>query len=139
MKTARFVFLMLASAAWLFGASYADQSRGQPLRKPERSGRVKLANPVLRKPLPSARRPSAAVRKFRQYADGSFPATRNGPIQIAPTGRTRPGRPPSPVRAAAAPPSKIRHRSPNPAVITGSVSLSRNTGGIDGAQVHRRL
>jgi hypothetical protein len=139
MRTARFVFLIFACAAWLFGASNADQSRGQSPRKPERSVLVKRGGPVIRKQLPNGRPPSAAVRKPRQGVDGSLPAARNGLFENAPTGRTRPVRPPSPVRAAAAPLSKMRHRSPNPPVITGSVTLSRNTSGIDGTQVHRRL
>jgi hypothetical protein len=43
-------------------------------------------------------------------------------------------------RAAPAPPlSNMRHRSPNPAVIAGSVDVGkRNAGALDGKQVHRR-
>jgi hypothetical protein len=139
MKTARFVFLIFACVAWLFGASSADQSHGQSPRKSERSVPVKPTKLTIHKKLPNGHRPFAAVRNPRQGYDGSFPATRNGLIGNAPTGRTRAARPPNPVGAAAAQLSKMRHRSPNPAVITGSANFSRNTGAIDGTQVHRRL
>jgi hypothetical protein len=148
MKTARFVFLMNACVALLCRTGYADRAagdekqyhgRGQPPRKAERSQLGEPAKPTIRKQLPNGRRPFAAVRNPRQGFDGSFPAARNGLIENAPTGGTRPVRPPGPVRAAALPLSKMRHRSPNPPVITGSANLSRNTGAIDGTQLHRRL
>jgi hypothetical protein len=146
MKTARLVFPMFACAASLFGASYADPSRG-PLRKPEHTGLVKPAKPAIRKPSANGRHPSleaaqraAAMGKPRQGVEGSIPATRNGTIPNELTGRSRPARQPGTVRAAMSPLSSLRHRSPNPAVITGSANFrNRSSGGIDGTQVHRRL
>lgn len=45
----------------------------------------------------------------------------------------------APPRAAAPPLSNVRHRGPNPAVIASSTDVSkRNTGALDGKQVHRR-
>jgi hypothetical protein len=123
MMTARFVFLIFAGVVWPSGASYADKS--QALREPEHSGLVKPAKATIRRPLFTVPRPSAAVRKPHQAAGESA--------------RSRPVHSPSPIRAVAAPLSKLRHRSPNPPVVTGSANLSRNTGVLDGTQVHRRL
>ncbi len=42
----------------------------------------------------------------------------------------------STARPVAAPANMVRHRSPNPAVVTGRVSsVGRNTGGIDGSRI----
>ena len=140
MKAAGLIVLF-ACATLIPGAGYADEKRDQsnehrPLKAP-RSGHKALAEVKPHKQLakPAAHLPSATARNPRWGSVGSFPTVKGAAIQNPIAGRSRP-RPPS---AAAPLLSNVRHRSPNPAVISGTANLStRNAGAIDGRQVHRR-
>jgi hypothetical protein len=58
---------------------------------------------------------------------------------VKPPGKRPPVRPLSHPGVAAPKLGNARHLSPNPAIVAGSADLSkRNTGTIDGKQVHRR-
>jgi hypothetical protein len=135
------LIVLFACVVLIPGAGYADEKRDQsnehPPLKPPRSGHKALAEVKRPKPLatPAARLPPAIARNPRRGSVGSFSTVRAARIQNPIAGRSRP-RPPS-----TAPPSlsNVRHRSPNPAVISGTENLStRSTGAIDGRQVHRR-
>lgn len=141
MKTAPFLLALWACLGLIPCAGYADEQREQsnehPLLKPPRSGHKALEEVKPHKQLakPAAHLPSAIARNPRRGSVGSFSTVRGATIQSRIAGKSRP-RPPS---AAAPLLSNVRHRSPNPAVISGTANLSmRNTGAIDGRQVHRR-
>lgn len=107
------VSVMLACLGLFCGTGYADRTASDT--RPDNTG--------------------PAPRKAQRSRRGG-PARPNLPKQL-------PGRPPArsprPVGPAAAPLSNVRHRSSNPAVITGSAGPGkRNTGAINGNQVHRR-
>jgi hypothetical protein len=140
MKTAGIVVLF-ACVVLIPGAGYADGQRDQSSEhaalKPPRAGHKALAavKPPKQLAKPAAHLPSAIARNPRRGSVGSFSTVRSATIQNPIAGGSRP-RPPS---AAAPLLRNVRHRSPNPAVISGTANLSmRNTGAIDGRQVHRR-
>jgi hypothetical protein len=139
MRTARLGLALFACLALTTGAGYADEQRsgGQAPSKPPKSGHkaAAKAKPLtqLRKPAPHP--PSAIAPNRGRGSAGPFPTAKGAAIQKPVAGGSRPG-PPKP-----APPmlSNVRHHSPNPAVISGSTNLSmRNTGAIDGRQIHRQ-
>ena len=126
MRTARLGLAVFVCLALTPGAGYADKQA--PLKPPQsvHKGAAKA------KPFPQLRKPAA--NRGRGSA-GPFPTAKGAAIQKPVAGGSRPG-PPKP-----APPmlSNVRHHSPNPAVISGSTNLSmRNTGAIDGRQIHRQ-
>jgi len=126
MKTAGLIVLF-ACVVLIPGAGYADEKRDQgnehPPLKPPPSGHKALAEVKRPKPLakPAARLPSAIARNPRRGSAGSFSTIRGARIQNQIAGRSRP-RPPS---AAAPLLSNVRHRSPNPAVMSGTANLSQ--------------
>ena len=140
MKAAGLIVLV-ACVVLIPGAGYADEKPDQsnqhpPLKRPG-SGRKAVAEVKPHKQFakPAAHLPSAIARNPRRGSVGSFPTVKGAAIQNPNAGRSRP-RPPS---APAPLLSNLRHRSPNPAVISGTANLStRNTGAIDGRQMHRR-
>jgi hypothetical protein len=139
MKSARLQLALFACLALIPGAGYADEQRiGGPVpSKPPQSGHKAAAKAKPLKPLPRpAPHPPSAIATNRGRASaGSFPTPKGAAIQPPIAGKSR-TRPPS---AAAPLLSDIRHRSPNPAVITGAPDFSkRNPGAIDGRQMHRR-
>jgi hypothetical protein len=123
------------------GGGDADEKRDQinehpPLNTP-RSGHKALAEAKPPKQLakPASHLPSAIARNPGRGSAGSFSTVKGAAIQNPMAGRSRP-RPPN---AAAPLLSSVRHRSPNPAVISGTANLiTKNTGAIDGRQMHRR-
>jgi hypothetical protein len=145
----RFVFALLAGLALICQPDYADKtasdgqrdrSSDRDAREQRRSPREGLENSKLRKPLPERGGHSVPpnLRHPRQDFERPSPGPRGTPIPNATADRRTPVRPQAFSRLA---PSLIRptHRSTNPATIAGSaVVRNRNTGAIDGAQVHRR-
>jgi hypothetical protein len=128
--------VLLACLALIPGAGYADEQRSGG-QVPAQSGRkaAAKAKPSKQLPKPAPHAPSAIATNRGRGSAGSHPTARGAAIQNPIAGRIR-TRPPS-----APPPllSNLRHRSPNPAVITGTPDFSkRNPGAIDGRQVHRR-
>lgn len=118
MKTAHFGFMMFACVALLCQAGYAEKAPAGAPGKPRQLRRERQPKPVLKSVL---KRASATIQK---------------PSAV----RSRPIRPKRAARTALPRLSDVRHRGPNPAVISGSVSLrNRNTGVIDGTKVHRRV
>jgi len=145
MKTAPFLLALLAGLALIPAAGHADekrdQSNQQPLLKPAQSGHKALAeaNPHKQLPKRPAHRPPARVMNLRRGSSGPSPAARSPVIENPIAGRSRPVRLPVAARTPTPLLSSVRHHSPNSAVISGSTNLStRNTGSIDGRQVHRR-
>ena len=139
MKTARLRLALFACLALIPGAGHADEQRsgGQAPLKPPQSGHKAAAKAKpLKQLLKSAPHPPPAIATNRGRGSvGSFPTVKGAAIQNPIAGRIR-TRPPS---AAAPLLSNVRHHSPNPPVILGIANPStRNTGAIDGRQVHRR-
>jgi len=143
-----FILVMLAGEALFCGAGYAAQAAadkppdqtGHALAKRQRSRRGGLVRP-LPKPLPKrpAHVPLAGAMNPLQ-GSGAPSATARSSLIPNPTGGRRPAvRSLGPAGPAASPLRNVRHRSPNPAIVAGSADLGkRNTGAIDGDQVHRR-
>jgi len=141
------IVVLFAFVALIPCAGYADEA-GSPEQRDQNAGPVPSnaprsgrkapvkSKPRKQLPKPPAHRPPARAMNPRRGSRGSSPTARSPVIQNPIAGRSRPVRPPS---AAAPLLSNMRHRSPNPAVISGTANLSkRNTGSIDGRQVHRR-
>lgn len=149
MKT-KFVFVTLACVGLICATGYAagaaldqqqDRSGGHAPAKPQRVRRGVPPRSNLPKPLPRRQMPlvSAGAMNPRRRPDGSSPLAAGVLVQNPTAGRYPPVWSPGRVGAAAPPLSYVRHRSPNPAVITGSADLrKRNAGAIDGKQVYRR-
>jgi hypothetical protein len=134
------IVVLFACIVLIPGAGYADGQRDQSSEhaalKPPQSGHKALApaKPPKQLAKPAAHLPSAIARNPRRGSVGSFSTVRGATIQNPIAGRSRP-RPPNAVALLL---SNVRH-CPNPAVISGTANLSmRNTGAIDGRQVHRR-
>jgi len=92
-------------------------------------------------PVPSnrVRSGSATAINLRQPGSVRSGAEGKGLIQNETLKGIVPVRPPSAVRPASAARSNVRHRSPNPAIITGLVnSKTGNTGAINGSRMDRR-
>jgi hypothetical protein len=157
-----FVFVTLACLALSFRIGYA----GEPHPSPARQGGVERApdqfrdrsddhtagkEKTSRGAAPAALRVAGSPKSQehsepsnapnpRQNLEGSPPHARSAPIQNARSGHPMPVRPlPGLSRPAVPPLTSLHHRGANPAVITGSAQVAnRNTGKLDGAEVHRR-
>lgn len=146
----RFVFVVLACLALTCRISYADKPApdGQRDRSDEHiAGKEKGPRRKDRASLRVSRLPNGQghSKPFnalnpRQNLERSSPDAKSAPIQNATAGHSIPVRPvPGLSRPAAPLPTNLHRRSTNPAVITGSAHVpNRNTGKIDGAEVHRR-
>jgi hypothetical protein len=146
----RFVFVMLACLALSCRIVCAgepasdgrpDQSGDHTARKEQKSGpgdRANLSVPGLLKS--QAHSKSSNPPNPRQNLEGSSPHAKSAPVQAARAGHPTPVRPlPGFSRPVASPLTSLHHRGANPAVITGSAQFAnRNTGKLDGAEVHRR-
>lgn len=150
MKTPRFAFIVFACIGSMFRAAYADkttadnkkyQGTGHAAAKVQKAhpeGRAKANVP---KPIPKrqAHLASPAPMNRSRSSSASFSAEKGAAIQSATAKRSRPVRQSVPARASVPLLSNVRHHSPNPAIIAGSIDGSkRNTVGIDARQVHRQ-
>jgi hypothetical protein len=146
MKTVHLVFVLFACVATTSGAGYADKtgsgeqpdpSGGQTrpkLRPASRKGPAQSNPPKLLPKRPAHLLAPSSISP-RRGSVGSSPVAKGAVRQSRIAGRSGPrlAGPAAPLR------SNVRHRSPNPAVISGSTQLSTsNNGAIDGRQVHRR-
>lgn len=144
------IVVLFACVALIPCAGYADKASSAEQRD-ERAGPVPFnaprsdrkasvkSRPRKQLPKPSEHRPPPRAMNPRRGSSGSSPTARGPVIQNPIAGRSRPSR--QPVTAGNPAPllSSVRHHSPNPPVIDGAANLSkRNTGSIDGRQVHRR-
>jgi hypothetical protein len=140
MKTPRlivlFTYMILIS-----GSSHADGKSHQINQQPPLNGALSghkplpEAKPSNQPPRTASHLPSVIARNPRRSLAGTSSTVKGAAIQnpIAARGRPRP------LSAAAPLLTNARHRSPNPAVISGTAYLStRNTGAIDGRKVYRR-
>jgi hypothetical protein len=139
-----FLFVMLASASLLCGADDGDRTASDKRpdqtdhgpAKPQRSGHGGPTRANLPKPFPKRQThaTSAGAISPLRSPNGPSPVANGALIQNPVAGRA-----PLFGRQAPSPLSNLRHRSPNPAVVSGSVDLRRrNTGAISGNQVPRR-
>lgn len=118
MKAFRFICELLAYVAIVCCAGYADEGKS-----PARLHLASKTNVAVhghsagtRVPKPMLRRPAAP-----------------------PAPKLRPLRQPVTTGAPDAPPVTVRRRNSNPAIISGSAEVTnRNTGSLDGRQIHRR-
>jgi len=140
MKAAGLIVLF-SCVSLIPGGGYAvekrDQSNEHPPLNAPRSGHKALAEarPPKQPAKPASHLPSIIARNPQRSSAGTSSTVKGAAIQNPIAGRSRP-RPPS---AAAPLLNNVRHRSPNPAVISGTANPStRNTGAIDGRQIHRR-
>lgn len=116
-------FWLVMLAAFLCGSGYAQPVH--VLRKPQRAGAKSTGKPGSTSPL---RRPGWPSTSGKAPGVQNPAAGKRPPATL--TGRSR---------VAAPALSDARHRTPNPAMVAGSAGVSkRNTGAIDGKQVHRR-
>jgi hypothetical protein len=141
MKATWLLSLAMSGSVLMHGTGYA----GDRYHPRSRAGLAPAKHP---KPLPDRRKAGVsgpAVSLHRPGADrtrialpvrlpGVGRSTLSSPGMVQ-SNRVRPNNPgPSTVR-----PDGVRHRSPNPAVIGGSVNVaSRNSGAIDGTRIYRR-
>jgi len=144
------IVVLFAFVALIPCAGYADEA-GSPEQRDQNAGPVPSnaprsgrkapvkSKPRKQLPKPPAHRPPARVMNLRRGSSGPSPAARSPVIENPIAGRSRPVRLPVAARTPTPLLSSVRHHSPNSAVISGSTNLStRNTGSIDGRQVHRR-
>ena len=126
MKIARFLFVMLACLALAGGI--ADAAASIPDVRGGRSGHAA-------KPRRPAGQGPAQLRAAKKLP--KLPA--RSPSALAASPQARPLRLPASIKPVASGLSLVPHRSPNPAIIAGSPNPNRrNTGALDGRQVHRR-
>jgi hypothetical protein len=146
-------FLTMACAASMQGTSYATPLQpASAVRSANASGKNHPRNrasvtPANRsKRLPYSRKrsmPENAMNSHQPGSDKSGGAAKGGLVRNEPVNNALPVRPTSAVRAPVTSlnPSLncVRHRGPNPAVVTGSANSNRrNAGAINGTLMHRR-
>jgi hypothetical protein len=84
--------------------------------------------------------PGNAINLHQPGSDKSGGAAKGGLIQNETVHNALPVRTPSVIRPTVPSLNNVRHRSPNPAVVAGSVNSDRrNTGVIDGTRMNRKL
>jgi len=131
MKTTCLLFLSISWATLTHGAGYATD------HPPSRASLTKANRP---KQLPNSRQLSLPGNALHQPGpDKSGGAAKSGLIPNETVNIALAVRTPSVVRPTVPPPNNVHHRSPNPAVVAGSVnSDSRNTGAINGTRMNRK-
>jgi hypothetical protein len=146
-------FLTMSCAALMQATSYPTPSQPtSAVRSANASGknhprnRASLTPATRLKSIPYSRKrsmPGNAINSHRPDSDKSGGAANGGLVRNEPVNNALPVRPTSAVRAPVASlnPSlnTVRHRGPNPAVVSGSAnSLSRTTGAINGTRMNRK-
>jgi len=125
------------------GGKVSDEQRGHgrasgPTHAPSHASLTKVNHP---RQLPNGRQhplPGNAFHQPGSYQSGG--AAKSGLIQNVPVQNALAARTSSVVRHAAPLLNNVRHRSPNPAVVGGSVnSVRRNTAVINGTRMNRRM
>lgn len=120
-------------------AGTAQVSHGTTPAKPQRLSPEKAksnAKPVSK---PPAHPLSSGAIRSRRSSNPSSIVTKSAVIQKQTAGLSHSVRPLGPPRTPAPMLNKVRHCSPNPAVISGSSALStKSNGAIEGRQVYRR-
>ena len=117
-----------------------DHGRASNMSHPPHRASLTKANRP--KQLPNSRQRSLPGNLMNLHQPGSNKsggAAKGGLFQSEPVNNALAVRTPSVVRPTVPPPNNVHHRSPNPAVVAGSVnSDSRNTGAINGTRMNRK-
>jgi hypothetical protein len=140
------IIVMAGCISAMCHAAAADQTPAREDRAYRAS--TKTARPV-HKPAPKAIVPKTPAKrpvhsslnpaaKPALVPNGSFLAGKSAASQNASVGSIRPVRRSSPPHTAEPLASNPRHRSPNPAIISGSIDARKNILAIDGRQVNRK-
>ena len=108
-----------------------------PNHPPSRASLTKANRP---KVLPNSRQRSISGNALHQPGSNkSGGVAKSGFIRNETVHNALPVRTPSGVRPTAPLPNNVRHRSPNPGVVSGSADFhSRNTGAINGTRMNRK-
>jgi hypothetical protein len=124
------------------GGKASDEQRNHgrasdPNHPPSRAPLIKVNRP---KQLPNSRQRSLPGNALHQPGSNkSGGAAKGGLIQNETVNNALAVRTPSVVRPTVLSPNNVRHRSPNPAVVSGSPnSHSSNTGSINGTRMSRK-
>jgi hypothetical protein len=135
MKTTYLLFLTMTLAALAPGQVPSQASVTN--HPPSRPSLTKANRP---KPLANSRqRPMPGNVLHQPGSNKSGGATSRGLIRNETLRNAVPVRTSSVAQTTVPPKNNVRHRSPNPAVVTGSVNSNRsNSGAIDGTRVSRK-
>jgi hypothetical protein len=159
MKTTWLLFLTMSWATLSHGIGYAAPRLvacplwgggvPQPASSPADAGRARghsgPASPKANRPKqplnsPQRSRPGESARLHQPSPSHSGGAARGGLIQGKAVNNITAFRAPSAVRRTAPSVNNVRHHSPNPAVVSGSLtSHGANTGAIDGTRMNHKM